>query len=77
MFGLSITKLLLLALVVFLAWRGLRMVQALSERGADRLARERTKKPPAAGGPLDLQPCPRCGTYVARGRPCQACEGAA
>lgn len=75
MLGLSITKVLFTALVLFLIWRGLRMYKAVSDRGADKLARDKVKRPPARGGALDLQPCPRCGTYVARGSPCRVCEG--
>ncbi len=62
MFGLSLSKILLLVLVVAAVWYGFKWVKRMQV------------KRDAAGGPArpaapgtDLSACPACGTYVAAG----------
>ena len=75
MLGFSVLKLLFTALLVYLVWRGFKMVGEVSARGAERSARKRhSVNPPARGGTLDLKPCPHCGTYMTVGSRCPTCE---
>jgi hypothetical protein len=63
-----IWKLLLTVLVIIIVWRGFRiwgdMQQRLTRAEAEQ---KRQRRAPA---PMDLVPCPRCGTYIARGTAC-------
>ena len=72
MFSGLLGKLLLTALVVFLVWRGLQLWQVMQKRLAKAEA-ERAREG-RAPKPLDLAPCPLCGTYVPGGRACASRE---
>jgi uncharacterized protein len=72
MFGLSLPKLLLLAIVLGAIWYGLKYLQArdrtLARAAADAaVARERARpaRRSAAGSAEEMVKCPACGTYVA------------
>ena len=71
MFGLSFTKLLLLAILVLIVWYGFKYaarVEAVKQvLRADALRRRRgSGERPAAARPVeDLVKCPRCGSFVA------------
>lgn len=72
MFGLSLPKLLVLAIVLGAVWYGFKYLQArdraLARAAADAaVARERATRPPqrSASVAADLVKCPACGTYVA------------
>ena len=73
MFGLSVTKILLIVLVAIIAWRGLRILRQVQERleaGGSRPA-ARTGGTPKA---TDLVECPRCGLLVPNGTVCRSVE---
>lgn len=81
MFGISVGKLLLLALLVAAVWFGIRYLQGLGrDRETDALRKPAPgpapRKPDTAardaqpaGGAEDLIKCPACATYVARNAP--------
>jgi hypothetical protein len=79
MFGLSLPKLILLALVVAAVWYGFKYLQA-RERQLARAARKPPEprqnakpspkpSPQATTSPEELVKCPVCATYVVRGAP--------
>lgn len=70
MFGLSFTKLVFTILVIVAVWRGFKLIQQLRERreAAARAPRARAGGRPS-GRPLELDPCPLCGTYVPKHGP--------
>jgi len=75
MFGLSFTKLLFTILVIVAVWRAFKLVQQLQDRRADPRGAKRAARRRAAGGPLELEPCPLCGTYVPKHGPrCRTTE---
>jgi hypothetical protein len=70
-FGLSLSKILLIVLVIVVVWKGFALVSRLaSERkaalkrqaGAARRAAGASRAAPA--GTVELRECPRCGAYV-------------
>ncbi len=65
-----IIKLLLTVLVIIIVWRGFRLWGDMQRRVTQAEAEQKRQR--RAPAPLDLAPCPRCGTYVARGTPCQS-----
>ena len=71
MFTLSFGKILVVALVVVVAWRGYRLLQQVQARIA--AANERTATRPP-GRATDLVECPRCGTFVPNGTICRSVE---
>jgi hypothetical protein len=72
MFGLSVTKILLIVLVIFIAWRGLRIMRQVQERLAARSGpAARTGGTPRA---TDLVECPRCGLFVPNGTVCRSVQ---
>ncbi len=82
MLGLSLNKILLIVLVAFLVWRGLRVYQQVQarltavERGqsaAPRPAAAARGTAPARGA-TDLVACPRCGALVPNGTVCRSGE---
>lgn len=77
MLGISFSKLLLIALVVVLAWRGLRILNQVQSRLAQRDAAPaggRRAAPAAPPRATDLVECPRCGTFVPNGTYCPSLE---
>ena len=75
MLGFAVSKLLFTALLIFLVWRGFKMLGEITARGAQRNARKsEAVRPPPRGGTLDLKPCPHCGTYMTVGSRCPTCE---
>ncbi|MEJ0067871.1 MAG: hypothetical protein WDO24_03040 [Pseudomonadota bacterium] len=77
MFGLSLSKLLVLLIVCGAVWYGfkyLKLRERQLARDAERATADRAARP-APGGPAasqaavaeDLSKCPVCATYVARG----------
>ena len=65
MFGIGLSKLLLVALVIFGVWYGFRWINRMGQRGEKR-AKERLRE--AARAPneaiADMQRCPSCGDFV-------------
>lgn len=65
MFGLTLSKLVLIAVVIFVIWYGFRLMNRMGQAGAER-ARERLKEavrtPPDSVA--DMQRCPACGDFV-------------
>jgi ribosomal protein L32 len=63
--GLSFTQILFTIVVVVAVWR----VVGFFER-------KRRLRAPAREDhrPVEVEKCPRCGTYVARGQPCPHCN---
>jgi predicted negative regulator of RcsB-dependent stress response len=74
MFTISISKLLMTALVGVIAWRGWRIYQQMQARLA--AASERTARPrqSAAAKATDLVECVRCGMFVPNGTMCRSVE---
>lgn len=72
MLSLSFGKILLIVLVAVIAWRGLRILQQVQARVAERPA----ARPTAARTPkaTELVECPRCGTFVPNGTVCRSVE---
>jgi len=77
----SITKILLLALVVWIVWRGFNHITALGrasrnqQRGNDRPPHGQQGRPAPTQRPIeDMVKCPKCGAYVA-GLANHRCEG--
>jgi hypothetical protein len=77
-FGLSLSKILLIVLVIVVVWKGFALVSRLaSERkaalkrqaGATRRAAQGSRAHRAAT--VELRPCPRCGAYVDPREGCQ------
>ena len=72
----SITKILLLVLIIWVVWRGFNRISGAGranrnqQQGADR-----PNRPTAAQRPVeDMVKCPKCGAYVA-GLANHRCEG--
>lgn len=74
MAGGLIWKLLLTVLVVIVVWRGFRLWSDMQRRLTQAEAEQRRQR--KAPAPVDLIPCPRCGTYIAPGTACpnEACR---
>ena len=72
MFTLSFSKILVMILVVFVAWRGYRMFQHMQSRLA--AANERAAAPASAAKATDLVECVRCGLFVPNGTICRSRE---
>ena len=65
--GLSFTQILFTIVVVVAVWR----LVGFFER------RRRLERPARDGNrPVEVEKCPRCGTYVPRGEPCPHCNNA-
>jgi hypothetical protein len=78
MFGLTVSKLLFTVLIAVLLWVAFRKLNALlAHRDAGEVPGRASRRPQPrhAGAAVDLAPCPRCGTYIARGSTCEACQG--
>jgi hypothetical protein len=72
MAGGFLAKLLLTILVIIIVWRAKRIWDETQRRLAQAEAeRKRQARTPA---PMDLVPCPLCGTYVPRGAACASRE---
>ena len=74
MFTISISKLLMTALVAVIAWRGWRIYQQMQARlaaASERVARPRQS---AAAKATDLVECVRCGMFVPDGTMCRSVE---
>ncbi len=81
MLGLSLNKILLIVLVAFLVWRGLRVYQQVQARlAAVERGQAAAPRPAAAAraaparGATDLVACPRCGAFVPNGTICRSVE---
>lgn len=75
MFGLSFTKLLFTLLAIVAIWRVFKLVQRWQQRRAMAAAAEPARHSRTPTRPLDLEPCPLCGTYVPKHGPrCRALE---
>ena len=74
MLGLSVSKILLIVLVIVVAWRGLRIYHQLQARLADREASRGPASRPTTPRATDLVECPRCGTFVPNGTYCPSVE---
>ena len=71
---LSITKLIVLAALIFAVWYGLRWFQRINHLAKSvEQARREAAVPPAPAKTEALVACPVCGTYVAARSP--ACAG--
>ena len=70
MAGGFLAKLLLTILVIIIVWRAKRIWDETQRRLAE-AERKRQARTPA---PMDLIPCPLCGTYVPRGAACASRE---
>lgn len=78
MLGLTVTKLLFTIAVAVLLWIAFRKISALIDaRGDGGQQRRAPRQASAPGAAVDLSPCPRCGTYVARGGRCAGCDARA
>ena len=68
MFGVSLSKVLLIILIIVVVWKGFGLVSRLaSERqaGLKRSAGRATRTSRAdRADPVELRQCPRCGAYV-------------
>ena len=76
MLGLSFGKILLLALIIVVAWRGLRIMGQMQRKLDEHRARQaqpRARPQPQVRA-TDLVECPRCGTYVPNGTICPSVE---
>lgn len=73
MLTLSVGKILLIVLVAFVAWRGLRIYQQVQARVAQRQA-EGAAQRAAAPKATDLVECVRCGMFVPNGTICRSVE---
>ena len=62
MFGLSLSKLLVLALIIAAVWYGFKWLNR--SKAKDEGSKQANR---AADGGTDLAACPACGTYVAAG----------
>lgn len=68
MFGFSFSKLLLLALLIFIVWTAfkyMRRVEAIRRVLRDEMQRRRATRRPPPLPAEDLVSCPSCGAYVA------------
>jgi hypothetical protein len=77
MLGLSFSKLLLIVLVIVVAWRGLRIMNQVQSRLAQRDAQAGGARPRAhqpTPKATDLVECPRCGMFVPNGTFCPSVE---
>lgn len=80
MLGLSFSKLLLIGVVVWFAWRGLRIMGQMQRKLDEHQARQgqgqkpQQPRPQARVRATDLVECPRCGTYVPNGTICPSVE---
>jgi ribosomal protein L32 len=63
-----VAKLLITVLVIVVVWRGYRVWTDMRRRLEQAKAEERRRRRTPA--PVDLVPCPSCGTYIAPGTPC-------
>lgn len=85
MFGLSLSKIILTALVVWLAWMVAKRMGVIARRGAARptpadrarqaaenMTQRHTAPPQPANEPptLELLECPSCGNFIAPGTTC-------
>ena len=68
MLGLSLGKLIFLAVVIAVVWYGFRYagrVEAIRRSAREEIARRRSDSRPSAARVEDLVKCSRCGTFVA------------
>lgn len=73
MFGLSVTKILLIVLVIVIAWRGLRIMRQIQER-LEAASRSAPRTGGGAPKATDLVECPRCGLFVPNGTVCRSVQ---
>lgn len=66
--GLSLTQILFTVAAIVLAWR---VIGFLERRQKPRPPLDTARH--GGGEAVELEPCPRCGTYVARGGRCPQC----
>ena len=66
MFGFSLPKLIVLAAIILAVWYGFKIFnrrQTLGERGETRQGKDKSDR----NASVDMEPCPKCGDFVARG----------
>ncbi|MDX6749125.1 hypothetical protein SH611_04835 [Geminicoccaceae bacterium 1502E] len=82
MLGLSLSKILLVVMVIVLVWRGKRLLTMLRDKMVEAERHRTPQKPPEPerqrrpAGPdaTTLVECPRCGLYVPNGTICRSKE---
>ena len=78
MFGITISKLLLIVLVVVAVWKGARILLQLQKRmeeiNKNVAARQNSEAKAPKQPTTDLVACQRCGTYVPNGTWCPSVE---
>jgi hypothetical protein len=62
-FGLTLTKVLLIILVIVAVWRGFAMVSKLQRARQARTVGRRSSGDGRRVGTIELVECPRCGSY--------------
>jgi len=67
MFGLSFTKLIFTAIVVFAAWQGFKYFSKLSVEREKRAKMARKNPKPSDPGVEEMVKCSKCDAYVASG----------
>lgn len=78
MFGITISKLLLIVLVIVAVWKGARILLQLQKRmeeiNKNVAARQNSEAKAPKQPTTDLVACPRCGTYVPNGTWCPSVD---